>query len=131
MVVQRAEEAHFLREPPSREAALCYLSLAFGFDAELAVSPGKPEGQKGFNFKRECPVSACAAVHPKRCRYLTFRSLIKREAEAAVSPSRAAGQRALPAVHISGDPEVADNSGHTTSSFRLELGEVLRRGEIR
>lgn len=117
MVVQRAEEAHFLRESPSREAALCYLSLAFGFDAELAVSSGKPEGQKGFNFKKERSVSARAAMHPERRRYLPLRSLVKREAEAAVSRSRATGQRASPTVHISGDPEIADNSGHTTSSF--------------
>lgn len=117
MVAQRAEEARFLREPPSREAALRYLFLAFGFDAELAVSSGKPEGQKGLNFERESPVSACAAVHPERCRYLALYPLVKCEAEAAVSPSRAAGQRALPAVHISGDPEVADNPGHTTSPF--------------
>jgi|SRR5882724_13006150 len=128
MVVQRAEEAHFLREPPSREAALCYLFLAFGFDAELAVSSGKPEGQKGFNFERECPVSACAAMHPERCRYLALCSLIKRETEAAVSPSGATGERALPAVHISGDPEVADNSRHTTSSFSSGMKRGIAEG---
>src|SRR6185295_9503411 len=119
MVVQRPEEAHF-RESPSREAALHYLFLAFGFDAEFAVSPGKPEGQNRLNFERERPVLACAAVHPERCRYLALHPLVKSEAEAAVSPSRATGQRTSPAVHISGDPEVADNSGHTTFSFRLE-----------
>jgi hypothetical protein len=126
----RAEEARFLREPAFSESDVLPLFLAFGFNAELAVSPGKPEGQKGLNFQREGSVSGCATMHPERCRYLALRSLIKRETEAAVSRSRAAGERASPAVHISGDPEVANNSGHT-SSFVWNWEMRCGRGEAR